>query len=166
MLTQANLRKWLDYNPSNGIFRWKVSRAYTVKVGQIAGAKGPKGSWRIEVARKNYLAHRLAWFYVHGVWPEQIDHINGDRGDNRLCNLRAATNGQNQANYGAKSNSALGIRGVGFRRGWYVVQLKSKEKNIRIYQKFKTIKEAKLFAKETSIKLHGEFSIHNREVSL
>lgn len=75
MITQVGLKAALSYDADTGVFRWTVSPCNPVKAGQIAGAKGPKGSSRIEFCEKNYLAHRLAWFYSHGEWPAQIDHI-------------------------------------------------------------------------------------------
>jgi hypothetical protein len=69
----------------------------------------------IRVDRRNYLAHRLAWLYVHGCWPSAfIDHINLIPGDNRIVNLREATSGQNRANSRVGANSLSGIKGVTF----------------------------------------------------
>jgi hypothetical protein len=160
MISQSELKAALSYDADTGVFLWRISPCPPVKVGQVAGAKGPKGSWRIEFCEKNYLAHRLAWFYVHGEWPEQIDHINGNRADNRLCNLRPADNSQNQANMGPKKNSHLGIRGVGFRNGSYIVQLRKGTEYVR--RRFATLAAAQEFAVTESKRLHGEFSVHAR----
>lgn len=99
MITLAELKTILSYDPSDGIFRWLVKVAPNMNVGEIAGSHVGRGYWKICVKGKRYRAHRLAWFYVTGEWPRlQIDHVNGIRSDNRFSNLREATNGQNAAN--------------------------------------------------------------------
>ncbi len=159
MLTQERLKELLHYDPNTGHFRWKVSNAYTVIVGQIAGWNNGKSARRINIDMKPYLAHRLAWFYVYGEWPNQIDHINRNRMDNRICNLRNATNSQNQANMKAKSNNRLGIRGLSFKDGQYHMQLR---KDGVVYRaKFKSFEYAKVFTAFMSKELHGEFSVHS-----
>lgn len=96
-LTQEQLRELLHYNPETGDFTWKRSRG-PKKAGSRAGHA--TDYWRIEIDQRPYMAHRLAWFYVHGSWPERdLDHINGDPLDNRIKNLRdvdASINLQNQ----------------------------------------------------------------------
>lgn len=80
----------LDYNPDTGIF-YKNNKA--------VGGKDEKGYVRLSIDGHHYRAHRIAWLLMFGKWPlEQIDHINGNRFDNRIENLRQATNGQNQHN--------------------------------------------------------------------
>lgn len=164
ILTQERLRACLDYNSETGEFFWLAPNpnAHSIAPGQRAGWHNGKNAQRIGIDGKCYLAHRLAWLYVHGVTPLQIDHINGDRRDNRLCNLRSADNSQNQANFGAKTNNRLGIRGVSFCCGAYLVQLRKNGEHFR--KRFKTLREAVAFAIETSNRIHGEFSIHNRVV--
>jgi len=161
MLTQEHLKSKLHYDPDTGIFRWVNSEAHTKANGSVAGWHSGKGMLRISLNSKNYLLHRLAWFYVHGYWPKQIDHINGDRGDNRLANLREADNSQNQANQAAKPNNKLGIRGIHQRKGSFIVQLRKKD--IKVRKVFRSLEEAKVFAMNTSLELHGEFSIHSRD---
>lgn len=75
------------YNPETGAF---------TRHSKTVGTKTPTGYTVVWYAGKLWLAHRLAWFIVHGVLPLQIDHANGDRSDNRLCNLREVSNRQNQ----------------------------------------------------------------------
>jgi hypothetical protein len=70
------------------------------------------------VAGKTYYAHRLVWLYHHGETPAMIDHINGDFRDNRIENLRACTNAQNQYNGPRKSHNRSGYKGVAFCKGY------------------------------------------------
>lgn len=103
----------LEYNDETGVFTWLQTRGGSAKVGTIAGALDKNGYINIRVLRKLYKAHRLAWFYVHGVWPEMdLDHIDGDKTNNSLGNLRLATSAQNVANSGVRSDSISGIKGV------------------------------------------------------
>lgn len=160
MITREELGRLLTYDAETGVF-YRAADRIPFRAGEKAGwyDKGAD-AWKIEINGKAYLVHRLAWFWARGEWPAQIDHINGDRSDNRLCNLRPADNSQNQANMPAKSNNRLGIRGVSRRGGGYIVQLR--KHGVHYRGRFKTLAEATAFATETSRRIHGEFSIHSR----
>lgn len=113
-LTADRLRQLLSYDASTGIFTRRISQTNRVKVGDIAGSPNQKGYINIMVDGRLYPAHRLAWLYVHGEWPRaQIDHINGTKTDNRIANLREATNSQNMQNMRtARSDNTSGLLGV------------------------------------------------------
>ena len=99
MITQKELLENLLYNQDTGIFTRKISLNKKIKVGDVAGGKDTKGYVCIRVAGKTYKAHRLAWLYVYGEWPQnEIDHINGCTNDNRILNLRDVSKSINQQN--------------------------------------------------------------------
>jgi len=114
-ITHDNLLALLAYDPHTGLFTQKTFW-WKRKPGDIVGGATPQGYWYVGVKGKQYPAHRLAWFYVHGVWPtNDIDHINRNRMDNRLENLREATRAQNLANTSQRKNTASGVKGVSLR---------------------------------------------------
>jgi len=112
-MTAQRVRDLLGYDPQTGVFTWKATARRAV-AGSVAGTIYKNGRRYITIGRQRYFAHRLAWLYVHGRWPSaQIDHRNMDRDDNRIENLREATNQQNVANRGVMSSNHLGRKGVG-----------------------------------------------------
>lgn len=114
-LTQDRLCFLLSYNENTGDFTNLTYRGARAVVGGEAGVLRKDGYKAVTVDGVHYLAHRLAWLYVHGRWPaEMVDHVNGDRGDNRLSNLREAKVWQNSANSSSRSTSGTGIKGVSY----------------------------------------------------
>lgn len=112
-LTIEYLRSVLHYDQETGIFTWKVRTSNNVKVGDAAGCQNGEGYLLIRVCSRRYLAHRLAWLYMHGSWPkDQIDHINRIRTDNRIANLRDVTRKQNNQNRSTQSNNTSGHIGI------------------------------------------------------
>ena len=111
-LTAERLRELLRYDPETGIFTAAVARA-NLNAGDIAGCPNAGGYIHIRIDYARYGAHRLAWLWMTGAWPnEKIDHINGDKADNRWCNLREATSAQNCWNRQKASNNTSGFKGV------------------------------------------------------
>lgn len=111
------LRARWAYHPEEGHFTATVSKHARWPVGRIIGGKDayhdPKGYIRVCVLGRCVMAHRLAWFYVHGRWPvEQIDHINHIRDDNRIANLRECTNAENRQNIRPEGYGTSGYLGV------------------------------------------------------
>lgn len=93
------------YDPDTGIF-WRR--------GKPAGCKTCYGYLKVWYFGQQPLAHRLAWFLTYGVWPQkQIDHIDGNRLNNAISNLRECDNTQNQQNSKARAHSKIGLKGVG-----------------------------------------------------
>lgn len=124
LLTQERLRELVVYQPQTGHFFWLCRRGGLAQDGAPAGWKNSNGYTRITVSGKSYYAHRLAWLYMTGEWPaEEVDHINGDRRDNRFANLRATTVSLNRANTKRRSDNTSGYKGVCWdrnRKRWLV----------------------------------------------
>jgi len=117
-LTQEELKRLLNYDPKTGIFVWKIYRNYNAKIGDIAGnTNATTGYINIKINNKSYSAHRLAWLYVYGYFPEQwVDHKNRVRDKNRIKNLREVSPQCNFRNCKVKKNNTSGITGVGFHK--------------------------------------------------
>lgn len=114
MITQAALKKLLRYDKKSGKFYWRQDRGGISK-GTEAGSGHNQGYIYIRVNKVAYLAHRLAWLYVKGVWPDfQIDHKNRIRSDNRWLNLMDLTHSQNAINRKPRKGSKSGVTGVGW----------------------------------------------------
>jgi hypothetical protein len=112
-LTQVRLLEVLHYDPETGIFTRKISLAYNAAVGDPVGHISGDGYLHASIDGKKYKLHRLAWLYMMGEWPpEQLDHKNMWRTDNRWDNLREATNAENNRNRGAQSNNRSGLKGA------------------------------------------------------
>ena len=113
MITQQRLKQLLDYDPTTGIFTWKVRRGGSAKAGSVAGCKKFDGYNYIKIDDKPCAAHRLAWLFIHGKFPnDQIDHINGVRDDNRIENLRDVDQFTNARNIAKRNDNTSGITGV------------------------------------------------------
>lgn len=124
-LTQEYLKSILRYDPETGVFTWLVkrnSRGGKVRPGAPAGQVNKYGYLVIGIDGERHFAHRLAWLYMTGAWPEdEVDHENRMPGDNRWINLRPATSTQQKINTGMRCDNSSGIRGVWFdapRRKW------------------------------------------------
>jgi hypothetical protein len=102
----SDLKEWLDYDPLTGIFRRKKTPRNHIAAGSVAGTPGRHGYIGVRVKGPKYMAHRLAWLWVHGEWPLLlIDHIDGNKSNNRIENLRLVTNGQNAFNRGSRKGT-------------------------------------------------------------
>lgn len=111
-MEHSKLLAYLNYNPATEVFTRKVSAGNT-KAGSIVGSQDKKGYLKALVLGQYVKLHRLAWFYVYGIWPDQLDHINQIKTDNRLVNLREVDTSTNCVNQtGARKNNQSGYQGV------------------------------------------------------
>jgi hypothetical protein len=138
-LTSAILNELLEYNPNSGELRWRERGAHWFKdsakwsaaehmrsfnnrySGELAFTANDGDGYRIgRVLHQGIRAHRVIWAMVHDEWPEQIDHENGNRSDNRLSNLRAASPVINRQNTAMYTNNKSGVVGVRWSKwGWH-----------------------------------------------
>lgn len=98
-LTLEEAHALLEYDPDTGAFYWRLKASPFVTAGAKAGTRRRDGYIRIRIQGREFAAHRLAWFMVHGEWPHpEVDHRNRDKTDNRLDNLRVVTSSGNKLN--------------------------------------------------------------------
>lgn len=108
------LKTLFSYDPDTGVIRWIAKGKGMIKK-KAAGTLLHSGYLGICIGPKRWQAHRIAWALHHGAWPkDQIDHINGIKTDNRICNLREATNSQNGKNLKLSKANKSGVKGVCF----------------------------------------------------
>ncbi len=112
-ITAERVKEVFSYDPLTGIFTWRVPRPGR-KAGEVAGFSRANGYLKLQVDRRAYLAHRIAFLYMHGRWPVgQVDHIDGNRANNRIENLREVDQVANMQNrHRAQKNSSTGFLGV------------------------------------------------------
>jgi hypothetical protein len=155
-LTAERLRNVVDYNPETGVFTRRARLAQRHRVGDRADIPIKQTGYRsIGIDGKTYQAHRCAWLYVHGEWPsDTIDHLNGDRGDNRLVNLRSVTEAVNHQNLRVpKRNNKSGYLGVVAHQNRWRASVTFNKKVIRIGM-FDTPEEAHAAYLAAKRKLH------------
>jgi hypothetical protein len=117
-ITLEELKANVSYNSQSGEFT-RLKNTTRESVGAITGSdfvnQDGMNYTQVSVCGGRYYAHRLAWFYVYGIWPiEQIDHIDHNGKNNSLCNLREVSNSQNQKNRRIGKNNRSGVIGVSF----------------------------------------------------
>lgn len=173
LITAEELRKLIHYNPETGIFVWltrmlrpgleRIDKGWNTRLAKktIAPRLDKKGYSQICIAPfSNQFAHRLAWLYVYGTWPNgEIDHINGNPIDNRIENLREATHQQNMCNQKIRSDNTSGVKGVSHtKRGkpWRA-QININGKVVYLGN-FSTKEEAIECRKRAENRTHGTFS--------
>lgn len=119
MITQQRLKELFYYDTLTGQFtrRISVGRHDCYRAGEIAGTKTARGYIIIGADKQRYAAHRLAWLYVYGVWPDNdIDHINQNKSDNRITNLRVVSRSKNMHNVSLHKHNSSGYKGVSWHK--------------------------------------------------
>lgn len=151
-LTQAQLKEILDYSPDTGEFRNKES-------GKVFVQEDERGYIRIKILGKRYRAHRLAFLFMNGVFPKNIDHINGVGSDNKWCNLRECTQAENCRNRKTGINTVSNIKNVTWdekTKRWKVVIV---DNGVQYDYGFHyDLKIAELVAIGARVKHHGDFA--------
>jgi hypothetical protein len=166
-ITSDLLRERLMYDPETGLFRWRIGGS-GYKANQPAGSLKQRNSYvRIWFDGKRYCAHRLAWLFVYGRWPElDIDHINGNPADNRICNLREATVSQNIVNSKLRSDNSSGYKGIYFCRRYkrWKARLRVSGRCLRLGS-FHTKEQAAAAYDKAALLHYGAFARNNQALA-
>lgn len=133
-ISAEEVRKALHYDAETGVFRRNGASAKSGKHGRAVGWINATGYLRIGVRGRAYMAHRLAWLYVHGEWPRhQVDHIDGCRTNNRIANLRDVTHAENCQNLRkAHSKSSHGFLGAARYGSKWTAFIQTNHKKVRL----------------------------------
>lgn len=126
LITHEELTERLIYEPDTGLFRYaKSGVGFSQKpVGSVAGCSDERGYLIVRIKNRSYYLHRLAFFYMNGRWPTEVDHVNGIRSDNRWENLREATRREQVQNQGIGKRNKSGYLGVSWSQfGKWVAQI-------------------------------------------
>ncbi len=163
-MTQKELMEYLHYDPDTGVFTWLVRPAKCIHEGDVAGYIKPDGYHGIKLQGKLWHSHRLAWLYVYGKLPtDQVDHINQDKADNRIDNLRLATASTNQANTKPLQKWASKLKGVckgeSAKKPWRA-RIRKDGKLINLGHYVTEIEAARAYDK-AAIELFGEYAYVN-----
>lgn len=152
---------WSLFGYKDGNLLWKKDRARgKIKAGSVAGSVSSRGYLRVMVDYKEYPLHRIVFLLHHGYFPAVVDHINGNTLDNRIENLREATDQTNQYNRKRGKNNSSGCKNVSWNKKNNVWQI-----HIRCNKKVKSwyVKDfelAELVANEARALYHGDFANH------
>lgn len=153
LLTHPTLVARLTYSPETGEFHRNDN-------GRRAGGFRNDGYRQIYIDNERIVEHRLAWFYMTGEWPgHSVDHINGNRGDNRFSNLRLATQSQNIGSSRISKANTSGFKGVSWDRSagrWMAyIMVDRRFKNLGRYD---TAEEASAAYRVAAVEAFGEFA--------
>lgn len=159
-ITRDELHELFRFNPDTGVFTWKVSPGPKshVLIGDVAGSLSGNGYWQIKIKGRVYKAHRLAWLYMNGSLPEMIDHINGNRADNRMENLRVCDRFSNMWNMKKSVRNSSGVKGVSWNNqlSKWKAQITIKNNCLHLGY-FENLELASLVVSEARCKFHNEF---------
>jgi hypothetical protein len=151
------VRRLLYYDAYRGLWQYHECGPRRTKA-WFAGAAEPKSRYlRIQIGARKYLAHRLAWLWMKGRWPkDEIDHIDGDRANNRWSNLREATHTENTRNGVRRTTNTSGFKGVTLKNGKWRATIRAEGRYIHLGY-FPTADEAAAAYREASARFHGEY---------
>ena len=155
-MTPATVKDLLDY--VDGVLYWRVNKN-RAKAGSVAGFTSALGYRCVGVNGRYYPAHRLVWLWHGRVLPRELDHINGNKTDNRIENLRPATRGENMRNVRLRKDNATGIKGVDFYKGKHRARIAVDKKTVYLGN-FDSLEEAKNAITTARNKHHNKFARH------
>lgn len=157
MLNADQVCAVVRYDRETGAFHYLHSRG-RVKAGARADRMNDRGYLVVSIDGLEYRAHRLAWLLEHGAWPvDLVDHVNGNRSDNRIVNLRSADQSQNQMNRTVTRVNVVGLKGVTLFRGKFRATIKrdGKQKYLGLFSSAEQAHAAYVAAAQS---LHGDFA--------
>ena len=153
---QKKLQELFDYIDG------KLIRKKTIgvsKAGSAVGRIGNRSYLVTDIGKKRCLVHRIVFMWHYGWLPEMIDHINGNRTDNRIENMRPATKLQNNANASIRRDNTTGFKGVSINKGKYVANIRIGGKKVSLGS-FETALEADAAVRVRREEIHGEYARH------
>jgi hypothetical protein len=162
MITQAQVTECFEYRDGTLYWRGVTHPNKQYLADKPAGSMHKTGYRHVTWMGKVHKAHRLIFLMHHGYLPPEIDHINGDRADNRIENLRAANRSENQCNRPALASNTSGYPGVSWHKkskAWVVRVMKNGKTVVQAY--FKDLELAGLVAVEARHKFHGQYARQN-----
>ena len=145
---------------NEGVLYWKKCLKSDILPGTRAGHLNKDGYWRTILQGKSLLNHRIIFYLHNGYIPEIIDHIDRDRGNNKIENLRPATNLLNTRNSTIPSNNTTGVKGVRVVKGGKFEARVCKDRQTYQVGTFETLEGAKEAVRSFREELHGEFHCH------
>lgn len=167
MLTYERLKKLLSYNPETGDWKWLMPINKRTLIGDAAGTISVHGYRIITIGGVKYRASRLAYLYMNGSWPpDEMDHKNRCKLDDRWDNLRVVSRSQNALNRDLQENNTSGARGVHWdsnREKWFA-QVKVDGVNHSI-GRFDSFEEAVVARDSAAKDLHQDFAVLNGKES-
>jgi hypothetical protein len=160
MIPIDRARSLLDYDPATGILRWREDRTAGTKAGDMAGTPNGDGYLKVSIIGKRYFSHRVVFAMYYGRQPTaQIDHIDGDRYNNKISNLREATHSQNVMNTRRLDSNSVGVKNISIKRRKYLARIQA-NKRIFYVGSFETLNEASEAIQRARKHFHGEFARH------
>lgn len=158
-MNQIKVKNLFDY--VDGKLFWKVCPAHKVKIGDAVGSLRPNGYWHTQINGKRYYNHRIIFLWHHGYLPTKLDHIDGNSLNNKVENLRPATDIENACNAKVRIDNTSGVKGVSWQKNYrkWVVQLRVNKKIKRIGY-FDDLELADLVAVMARDKYYGKFARH------
>ncbi|WP_341519879.1 HNH endonuclease [Pseudomonas sp. G.S.17] len=152
----------IDYDPKTGVLTRKVDFAANSKSGTPITCTNASGYIQAVIKTKFFYGHRLAWQLFYGEEPRsRIDHINGNKSDNRIANLRLATAGENVQNSGLRKDNVSGVKGVSWNPTYKKWTAKINKNSVTVYEAyFDSLEEAAHEIRLQRLKYHEQFSNH------
>lgn len=158
MLTREVLKLWVVYDPDTGKFYRRTS--VCCKTGEMAQAGGldPAGYVQINIGGHIYRAHRLAWLYMTGEWPDRVDHIDDDKANNVWSNLRQGCASKNGMSRSKQANNKSGVKGVSWSNSAKMWYAQASRKGTHLWSYHKDIGDAEQAVKKFRLELHGDWA--------